>query len=143
VVDEERRPLAEVRVSVLGPTSAAATTDLLGFFRIARLPPGQYLVRARTAGYRAATSLPVELTGGVAPFVPLTLARAADDDDTEADEPAPARPVTLAAGFGELEDLPDQPQGVPAEEDGAGRSGDDSRDGGELAWRLRRLRGAR
>ena len=140
VVDEERRPLAEVRVSVLGPASAAATTDLLGFFRIALLPPGQYLVRARTAGYRAATSLPVELTGGVAPFVPLTLAKAADDDDTEADEPAPVRPVTLAAGFGELEDLPDQPQGVPAEEDGAGRSGDDSRDGGELAWRLRRLR---
>jgi hypothetical protein len=59
VADSSLRPVAGADVSLAG-SSVRVATDSLGRFRVVNVPPGRFLMIARSIGYRPATS-PVDI----------------------------------------------------------------------------------
>ena len=117
VLDERGEALDGVVVSALGEDTAFAVTDKAGAFQLRQLSPGPYLVRAHLEGYASARTTLVEVRPFVTTPSSFTLRR----------EGASATPRVLAAGVGGSQDAPDVDAAT-------------SRDDGEVAWRLRRLR---
>ncbi|HEX9626663.1 MAG TPA: carboxypeptidase regulatory-like domain-containing protein, partial [Acidiferrobacterales bacterium] len=63
------QPLAGVRIDVGGATTASATTDALGSYRIVS-PPGAVTVAASAAGYDSVTGAGTVVAGGTLSFSP-------------------------------------------------------------------------
>lgn len=75
VVDDAVRPVAEVAISINGPTQRQATTKADGLFGFDGLEPGTYFIQANRPGYAAAQQS-AEVVAGVndPPIVKILLA---------------------------------------------------------------------
>lgn len=116
VVDEQRRPLKGVAVSIVGQVSASAVSDRDGRFLFASLPPGPYLIRTHLDGFLPVRATLVQVDPASRVLQALQLFR-------------PTASRTLAAGVGS----PEAGSAVPGADTDAPESG-------EVAWRLRHLR---
>jgi hypothetical protein len=110
VLDELGQPLPDVVISAVGGSTSFAVSDRAGQFTLLSLPPGPYLVRAHLEGYVAARQTIVTVRPAARAVSTFTLRREGE-----------AR--VLAAGSGAVAAVPDS-----------------TRDDGETAWRLRRLK---
>jgi hypothetical protein len=148
VLDDNQLPVAGAMVSVVGRTTAAATTDRDGRYALRELPYGPYILSVHSRGYFKSRGRTVQLTTSKISIPEIQLARARRSPAAmAAPVVAEAPPVASAnlAGFGlsasdapapsaaELSMPPSRPE--PEESDGAGESTGD----GETAWRLRHL----
>lgn len=134
VLDGSSTPVSGAMVSVVGRTTAAATTDRDGRYLLRELPYGPYILSVHSRGYFRSRGRTVQLTASKIslPEIQLQLANAAKVRVSAA-EPAAAAPavqMTQFAGFG-LE--PSQPAPAPAE------SSEAAAEPGDTAWRLRHL----
>lgn len=129
VRDESGAPIAGARVSLLGLTGAAATTDRAGQFVMPALPAGSYLLRVRVSGYLSPRARFVSVRDS-ATTVPAIVLR-----------DATAYPV-LAAGFGPVEAPTEATRSDPQGADAASPAPrSDERDKtSEAGWRMRHLR---
>src|SRR6187401_1720264 len=140
VLDSAQSPVVGAMVSVVGRTTAAATTGADGRYALKELPYGPYVLSVHSRGYWQLSGRTVQLRTAKLSAPAVQLARAADKTPVAAATPVPASAVPVAtqlAGFGELSAphaVPDQTSSAPAERDGAGEE-----DGGATAWRLRHL----
>ncbi|OFW11601.1 MAG: hypothetical protein A3H96_24860 [Acidobacteria bacterium RIFCSPLOWO2_02_FULL_67_36] len=129
VSDERGVPVPGAVVSVLGAALASDVTDAQGRFFLARLPVGEYVLRAHMSGFAASRSETVRLVGPAAAICRLQLRRldaAAGSSTATASTPLASRPI-LAAGF-------ELPRVEPSDEESKG-----DHPHGETAWRLRHL----
>jgi hypothetical protein len=131
VVDERGGPVNGAMVTLAGETTAMTLSDDQGRFRIDRLPPGEYVLRAHLSGFAASTRKLVRVGGGTTNHE-LQMRRidaAVGTSGAPADATVPSRPI-IAAGF----DLPQAETGREAS------PADGDHPHSELAWRLRHLR---
>ena len=139
ILDAEQHPIAGAMVSVVGRTTAAATTDRDGRYSLRALPFGPYILSVHSRGYYRSRGRTIQLTSpnvslpeiqlaranGEKPFVPASVSAAS----------VVAQPTQLA-GFGMTAGIPPvptagvEPVDVEQVDDG---------DGGEVAWRLKHL----
>jgi len=127
VSDERGGPLSGAMVSVQGATIAMTVSDALGRFSLARLPAGEYVLRAHLSGFAASRREIVRVGASVPASLRLQLQRLETTVGTSGRSEQPtARPI-IAAGFG----LPQvaSPEGKPGEDHSHS----------ETAWRLRHL----
>jgi outer membrane receptor protein involved in Fe transport len=112
VLDERGQPLADVVISAVGGSTSFAVSDRAGQFTLRSLTPGPYLVRAHLDGYVSARQTIVTVRPAARAVSTFMLRR---EGDTR----------VLAAGAAEIGAAPDSIS---------------TRDEGETAWRLRRLK---
>ena len=112
VLDERGQPLSDVVISAVGGSTSFAVSDGAGQFILRSLTPGPYLVRAHLDGYVSARNTIVTVRPSARALSTFMLRREGD-----------AR--LLAAGASAIADTPDTAS---------------TRDEGETAWRLRRLK---
>src|SRR5688572_21676788 len=143
VLTDSKTPVAGAMVSVVGRTTAAATTDREGRYTLRDLPYGPYILSVHSRGYFKSRGRTVQLTTAKIsiPEIQLQLASARKAPVAMADPVAEATVVqtTQLAGFGLQAS---QPAKV-ADTTGAAESGsvapDEATEQGETAWRLRHL----
>lgn len=139
VLDDTRVPVAGAMVSVIGRTTAAATTDRNGRYALRELPYGPYILSVHSRGYFKSRGRTVQLTSDKVSVPEIQIARA---KKTPVVSPAPTDPAvnavpvqtTQLAGFG----VPDQPAYVESPKPIADAS-EGTEEEGETAWRLRHL----
>ena len=140
VLDNGNSPVAGAMVSVVGRTTAAATTDRDGRYTLRELPYGPYILSVHSRGYFKSRGRTVQLTTSkiFIPEIQLQLARGTKAP-VAAVEPAdaPADSQTQLAGFAlrapaEVADA-SAAAPVPAAQDA------DATEQGETAWRMRHL----
>lgn len=147
VLDAEQAPIAGAMVSVIGRTTAAASTDRDGRYALRGLPYGPYILSVHSRGYFKSRGRTVHLSATKASVSEIRLARAsAPKPPVAMAEPVPvARAVatTQLAGFS-LEAAP--PAALPAalnvesvQTADAVEADADESEAGETAWRLRHL----
>jgi Carboxypeptidase regulatory-like domain/TonB dependent receptor len=148
VLDDKLAPVIGAMVSVVGRTTAVATTDSDGRYSLKDLPFGPYVLSVHSRGYWQSRGRTVQLTASKmsAPEIQLTRvnpgkAPVASGAATPVASVAPA--PTQFAGFGDL-GPPALPValGAPATAatgDGNQEAEDGAGEGGETAWRLRHL----
>jgi hypothetical protein len=134
VLDDKDVPVAGAMVSVVGRTTAAASTGRDGRYTLRELPYGPYILSVHSRGYFKSRGRTVQLTTSKIsiPEIQLRLA-SAGKIPVAADEPVAdteTLQVAQLAGFGM--DAP-QPASAPVEPE------QDSTEQGETAWRLRHL----
>jgi Carboxypeptidase regulatory-like domain/TonB dependent receptor len=112
VLDERGQPLPEVVISAVGGSTSFAVSDSAGQFMLRALTPGPYLVRAHLDGYVSARHTIVTVRPSARAVSSFTLRREGDGR-------------VLAAGSAAVGAPPDSVN---------------TRDEGETAWRLRRLK---
>jgi hypothetical protein len=146
VLDDAKSPVIGAMVSVVGRTTAAATTDRDGRYTLRELPYGPYILSVHSRGYFKSRGRTVQLTTSKVsvPEIQLQLARAKKVPAATAEPLAEATTtqVTQLAGFGL-----DQPQPAVAKVAETARvaqpasvsSEDEAAEQGETAWRLRHL----
>ncbi len=117
VIDEQRRPVKGVAVSLVGPVRAFAVSDRDGRFIFASLPPGPYLIRAHQEGFLPVRATLVQVDPASRVLQSLQMSRL-------------TAPRTLAAGVGS----------PGATSDSGVQSPDGDAEAGEVAWRLRHLK---
>jgi hypothetical protein len=130
VLDDSNSPVAGAMVSVVGRTTAAASTDREGRYTLRELPYGPYILSVHSRGYFKSRGRTVQLTTSKVSVPEIQIARARR---TPVLVPAPAvdeaaAPVTQLAGFG-VESAQAVTREAPAEPS----------EDGETAWRLRHL----
>jgi hypothetical protein len=134
VLDDSQIPVVGAMVSVVGRTTAAATTDRDGRYALRELPYGPYILSVHSRGYFKSRGRTVQLTTSKVsiPEIRLQLASARKVPVSVAEPVADATsaPVTQLAGFG-VEASQTAPAAVESEEESAEQ--------GETAWRLRHL----
>jgi hypothetical protein len=150
VLDDAQGPVAGAMVSVVGRTTAAATTDRDGHYSLKELPYGPYVLSVHSRGYWQSRGRTVQLTAAKFSAPTIQLARSAE----KAAFVMPPAPVTTQlAGFGEVSApavpvAAAAPAPVPATSvetpDSATDAADSAKnsDGEEAvatAWRLRHL----
>jgi hypothetical protein len=134
VLDDSRLPVVGAMVSVVGRTTAAATTDREGRYALRELPYGPYILSVHSRGYFKSRGRTVQLTTSKVsiPEIQLELAGARKAPASAAEPAADAATVqvTQLAGFGlkasEIAPVPVDTEDEIAEE-------------GETAWRVRHL----
>ncbi|HUE85557.1 MAG TPA: TonB-dependent receptor [Vicinamibacterales bacterium] len=112
VLDERGQPLPDVVISAIGGSTSFAVSDGAGQFTLRALTPGPYLVRAHLEGYVAARNTIVTVRPSTRSLSTFTLRREGDGR-------------VVAAGASAIALAPDAVS---------------TRDDGETAWRLRRLK---
>ena len=104
VLDNLNSPVAGAMVSVVGRTTAAATTDRDGRYTLRELPYGPYILSVHSRGYFKSRGRTVQLTTSKIsiPEIQLQLAGARKAPVALAEPGAEATPpqVTQLAGFG-------------------------------------------
>ncbi|RPI56662.1 MAG: hypothetical protein EHM55_04585 [Acidobacteria bacterium] len=137
VLDDNQSPVAGAMVSVVGRTTAAASTDREGRYTLRELPYGPYILSVHSRGYFKSRGRTVQLTTSKVSLPEIQLSRARK---TPVLMPvpapvaeAPAAQVTQLAGFG-VEASQDTPKPVPVE-----HAEQEAAEDGETAWRLRHL----
>lgn len=143
VLDDSKIPVIGAMVSVVGRTTAAATTDREGRYMLRELPYGPYILSVHSRGYFKSPGRTVQLTTSKVSIPEIKLARAGK---TPAAMAAPVADATTAkatqlAGFG-LD--ASQPAAVTTTETPASVApavSDDATEeaASETAWRLRHL----
>jgi len=144
VLDDGNKPVVGAMVSVVGRTTAAATTDREGKYTLRELPYGPYILSVHSRGYFKSRGRTIQLTNTRTSIPEIRLQLARDKKTPVAAAPvaeATAAQATQLAGFGV-----DDPQAsariagttavrpepvVPAD-------GEDIEEG-ETAWRMRHL----
>ena len=146
VLDDAHAPVVGAMVSVVGRTTAAATTDRDGHYTLKELPYGPYVLSVHSRGYWQSRGRTIQLTAATV-TIPVQLRRA--NSVTEAAKPVPV--ATQLAGFGELgaSAVPAVAASTPAPADAAATDAStdssssgkntDGEDGVATAWRLRHL----
>ncbi len=138
VLDDRQSPVAGAMVSVVGRTTAAASTDRDGRYTLRALPYGPYILSVHSRGYFRSRGRTVQLTSAKVslPEIQLSRANAPKAPVASIDPPALAAatapaPATQLAGFSlpgdEADDRVDRGDAV------------DEPETGETAWRLRHL----
>ena len=137
VLDQGQVPVAGAMVSVVGRTTAAATTDRMGRYTLRGLPYGPYILSVHSRGYYRSRGRTVQVTtpNVSIPEIRLARANASPAPLAGAAPAAPARmePATQLAGFG-VDAAPE-----PVATATTAEEADVEEDGGETAWRLRHL----
>src|SRR5262249_31897018 len=138
VLDDTHTPVVGAMVSVVGRTTAVATTNVEGRYSLKDLPFGPYVLSVHSRGYWQSRGRTVQLTTPKVSAPEIQLARVGVEKAITPSSVQPP-PTQLAAFGGSLE----LPAGAPTTGQLAGDSSaatttaDD--DGGETAWRLRHL----
>ncbi len=136
VLDDTQVPIPGAMVSVIGRTTAAASTDRDGRYTLRELPYGPYILSVHSRGYFKSRGRTVHLTTTNVAVPEIRLARASAPKApvvmAETVPVVPVVPTTQLAGFS-LEAA--QPAAKPA---GTVEDADES-GAGETAWRLRHL----
>jgi hypothetical protein len=136
VLDDSKRPVPGAMVSVVGRTTAAATTDRDGRYALRALPYGPYILSVHSRGYFKSRGRTVQLTTSRISIPEIQLARAQKTvTDTPVAQAAPVQ-ATQLAGFG-LE--ASQPAATTAPQSTGPAPDEDEAGQGETAWRLRHL----
>src|SRR5262245_51506953 len=98
VLDDNGIPVVGAMVSVVGRTTAAASTDREGRYSLRELPFGPYILSVHSRGYFKSRGRTVQLTTSRISIPEIQLARARKTPaPTVVEEPAP--PMTQLAGF--------------------------------------------
>jgi Carboxypeptidase regulatory-like domain len=153
VLDEQQAPVFGAMVSVIGRTTAVATTDRDGRYSLRELPFGPYILSVHSRGYWQSRGRTIQLTKArfSLPEIQLTRAttrKAATGTVAAMLSPAAARPATQLAGFGldasgttaPAAIAPQRREDEPGVDDtGIDAGSDADTDVGETAWRLRHL----
>lgn len=142
VLDDNLRPVAGAMVSVVGRTTAAATTDRDGRYALRELPFGPYVLSVHSRGYFKSRSRTVQLTTGTVAVPEIQIARArkgaaATVPPIAEAAPTPA-PATQLAAFGAGTADPRAVLPIAAEPD-AEEPATETVENGETAWRIRHL----
>jgi hypothetical protein len=142
VLTDSNNPVAGAMVSVVGRTTAAATTDSDGRYALRDLPYGPYILSVHSRGYFKSRGRTVQLTTSKVsiPEIQLQLA-SARKVPVAAAEPVAAAPVqaTQLAGFGLDASQPAKVAETTAVAQPASAESEDETEHGETAWRLRHL----
>ena len=146
VLDDSKAPVVGAMVSVVGRTTAAATTDRDGRYSLRELPYGPYILSVHSRGYFKSRGRTVQLTTSKIsiPEIQLQLATAKKAPVAAADPVVEATSVqaTQLAGFG-LDAAQTQRTRVTASTAGELPASDaeeeENIEHGETAWRLRHL----
>lgn len=143
VLDAEQAPIAGAMVSVIGRTTAAASTDRDGRYTLRELPYGPYILSVHSRGYFKSRGRTVHLSTTKASVPEIRLARAGVPTPPVAmAQPAsvvPAVPTTQLAGFS-LEAAQPPVENVQNVQNADAVEADaDENEPGETAWRLRHL----
>jgi len=144
VLDDSMSPVVGAMVSVVGRTTAAATTDRDGRYSLRALPYGPYILSVHSRGFFKSRGRTVQLTASKVLIPEIQLARA-QKLGSEPRATPPAKPqaerlaeatvvqATQLAGFG----TPADPSEPAATADASDEVEDTARS--ETAWRLRHL----
>jgi hypothetical protein len=136
------RPVAGAMVSVVGRTTAAATTDNDGRYALRELPFGPYVLSVHSRGYFKSRGRTVQLTSGTVAVPEIQIARARKTAAAAVPpiaevEPTPA-PATQLAAFGAA--AADARTALPvAAVPDTDEPEADTVENGETAWRIRHL----
>jgi hypothetical protein len=141
VLNDTNTPVVGAMVSVVGRTTAAATTDREGRYTLRDLPYGPYILSVHSRGYFKSRGRTVQLTTAKIsiPEIQLQLASARKMPVAMADPIAEATVVqaTQLAGFGAEAS---QPANAKADTIAAAAAEpEQATEQGETAWRLRHL----
>ena len=143
VLDDGQKPVVGAMVSVVGRTTAAATTDRDGRYTLRELPFGPYILSVHSRGYFKSRGRTIQLTTEKFAVPEIQIARASKTPVIQA-APAPeasAPQLTQLAGFGG--GLAPESVAVDAGDvdaaDVAETESPLSNDEGETAWRVRHL----
>jgi len=143
VLDNSNSPVAGAMVSVVGRTTAAATTDRDGRYTLRELPYGPYILSVHSRGYFKSRGRTVQLTSSKIwiPEIQLQLARKAVGAVIEPVADATTPQVTQLAGFGlqASEPRPAEVADTTAAGPSEGTPADADGEQGETAWRMRHL----
>lgn len=155
VLDDAQSPVVGAMVSVVGRTTAAATTDRHGRYTLRDLPLGPYILSVHSRGFFKSRGRTVQLTTSRISLPEIQLARAGTPQSPvikAAPAPVLSRVATAQlAGFALDADAPEVEPATAAmpstiasaaaeETPAAGQPSDsDEGDNGETAWRLRHL----
>jgi hypothetical protein len=144
VLTDSNTPVAGAMVSVVGRTTAAATTDREGRYTLRDLPYGPYILSVHSRGYFKSRGRTVQLTTAKIsiPEIQLQLASARKTPVAMADPVAEATVVqtTQLAGFGGLQAAqPATAAETTAAAQPASVASDEATEQSETAWRLRHL----
>ena len=143
VLDDNQRPVVGAMVSVIGRTTAAASTDRDGRYALRALPYGPYVLSVHSRGYFKSRGRTIQLTASKVsiPEIQLARARKAPVMMPAAVESTPPPQMTQLAGFGvdasqpartvETASVAPEIPAVTADEEESEQS--------ETAWRLRHL----
>jgi hypothetical protein len=143
ILDDNRTPVVGAMVSVVGRTTAAASTDREGRYTLRELPYGPYILSVHSRGYFKSRGRTVQITASKVSIPEIQLARARKEPVLmPAVESAPA-PATQLAGFGVDDPVPAAAAIEMAPVVGTTRTSaeeeTDATEQGETAWRLRHL----
>lgn len=143
VLDDSKAPVVGAMVSVVGRTTAAATTDRDGRYTLRELPYGPYILSVHSRGYFKSPGRTVQLTTAKISIPEILIARAGKGPAATAapDVEATAATATQLAGFG-VEAPPAAVEGADTPADArpaASRDDPDEESASETAWRLRHL----
>ena len=139
VLDDANSPVAGAMVSVVGRTTAAASTDREGRYTLRELPYGPYILSVHSRGFFKSRGRTVQLTASKVALPEIQLSRAGKKPVIS---PAPVAAVpeaqtqTQLAGFG-MQAPEASPAALPVVE--AGEPEHEVAEDGETAWRLRHL----
>jgi hypothetical protein len=143
VLTDSNTPVAGAMVSVVGRTTAAATTDREGRYTLRDLPYGPYILSVHSRGYFKSRGRTVQLTTAKIsiPEIQLQLASARKTPVAMADPVAEATVVqtTQLAGFGLQASQPAKAAETTAAAQPASVASDEATEQSETAWRLRHL----
>src|SRR5688572_16884945 len=132
VLDDSQIPVVGAMVSVVGRTTAAATTDREGRYALRELPYGPYILSVHSRGYFKSRGRTVQLTTSKVsiPEIRLQLAGGRKVPASLPAADATGVQVTQLAGFGlEAPQIDPEPTA----------SGEETAERDETAWRLRHL----
>jgi hypothetical protein len=141
VLDDTRTPVVGAMVSVVGRTTAAATTDREGRYTLRELPYGPYILSVHSRGYFKSRGRTVQITASKVAIPEIQLARARKDAGLTPASVETAPPQTQLAGFGVEPASAVETAVVPANavqsESEAAEA--EAAEYGETAWRVRHL----
>src|SRR5262249_9069929 len=103
VLDDTQSPVAGAMVSVVGRTTAVATTNREGRYSLRDLPFGPYVPRVHSRGCWQARGRTIQLTSAAVSVPEIQLSRVTDKEKLPSPQ-AVAQPV-LTAAFGGLDSL--------------------------------------
>src|SRR5918993_1701428 len=144
VLTDSKTPVVGAMVSVVGRTTAAATTDRDGRYTLRDLPYGPYILSVHSRGFFKSRGRTVQLTTAKIsiPEIQLQLASARRTPVAMADPVAESMVVqtTQLAGFGLQASQPAKVADTTAAADPASSlAPEEETEQGETAWRLRHL----
>ncbi len=140
VLDDGQKPVVGAMVSVVGRTTAAATTDREGRYTLSELPFGPYILSVHSRGYFKSRGRTIQLTTEKFAVPEIQIARSSKTPVIQA-APAPeasSPQLTQLAGFGGGL-APESIQADARDGDADDVAEPESRDEGETAWRVRHL----